>query len=429
MRKVIESEELKKKYRTKPVYFTRNRKQPFVELLVFMMNFLQKSLQMEIINFHKVLSDLKGLPKRIITFSKSAFVQNRQKISPEIFKHLLNVFNNEFYTNNELNVKLWNGYRLLATDGSLITLPITDELKEKYGELRNQHETSLVSARCSIMYDIENKMVLDGILSPKKTGERALALRHLQYCTVNDLIIYDRGYPSFDFIYEHEQLHLNYIIRVKTSWSEVIKKFVHFGENSELAELKPGKNSSLKDKAYDKNSKQLIRLVKVELDNGEVEVLITSLKDHEQYPDNIFKDLYFKRWGVETYYDVLKNKLQLENFSGYSDISIQQDFNVLLFLSNLQSLIVKEVDEDISEKYSERKFEYQVNNNLSLGFMKNRIIELFLCEEPENILEELKNLFIEHVEPKRPGRKNKREVDKYRTRKKPIILKNYKNVF
>ena len=71
LREVIGSDELKEQYRTKQVYFTRNRKQPFVELLVFMMNILQKSLQMEILNFHKVLSDLRGLPSPNLTFSGS----------------------------------------------------------------------------------------------------------------------------------------------------------------------------------------------------------------------------------------------------------------------------------------------------------------------------------------------------------------------
>jgi hypothetical protein len=165
-------------------------------------------------------------------------VQNRQKVSPEVFKHLLTVFNKEFYNDNELNVKLWNGYRLLSTDGSLVTLPITDELREKYGELTNQYKVGLVSARCSIMYDVENNMVIDGLLSPKKTGERELALQHLQYCSSNDLIIYDRGYPSFDFIYKHEQLNIDYLIRVKTDWSGVIKKFVDSKKSSELVELK-----------------------------------------------------------------------------------------------------------------------------------------------------------------------------------------------
>jgi hypothetical protein len=59
----------------------------------------------------------------------------------------------------------------------------------------------------------------------------------------------------------------------------VIKKFIGSGKMSESVKLKPGKNRSLKDKPYEKNTKQLVRLIRVELDDGEFEVLITSLKD------------------------------------------------------------------------------------------------------------------------------------------------------
>ncbi|WP_367892754.1 transposase, partial [Flavivirga aquimarina] len=31
------------------------------------------------------------------------------------------------------------------------------------------------------------------------------------------------------------------------------------------------------------------------------------------YPSSLFKELYAKRWGVETFYDELKNKLKIEH--------------------------------------------------------------------------------------------------------------------
>ena len=52
-----------------------------------------------------------------------------------------------------------------------------------------------------------------------------------------------------------------------------------------------------------------VRLAKVLLDTGEIEVLATSLMDEAIYPDSIFKELYFKRWGIEGYYNLLKNRL------------------------------------------------------------------------------------------------------------------------
>jgi hypothetical protein len=39
--------------------------------------------------------------------------------------------------------------------------------------------------------------------------------------------------------------------------------------------------------------------VRIELDSGETEVLITSLLDQTRYPYAVFKDLYHQRWPVE----------------------------------------------------------------------------------------------------------------------------------
>lgn len=392
-----------------------------------MLNLLRKSLQMELHIFKNILEKLHKGQVVINELTKSAFVQNRKKIAPELFIHLFHSLNQEFYTDNEARVKTWKGFRLLATDGSLITLPHTEELGEIYGFYKNQHETTIVLARASLLYDLKNEMVLDGLLAPHSIGERTLALNHLKYCNSNDLIIYDRGYPSFDLIYEHTQLEINYLIRCKHSFSNAIQRFLASDDKTKLIDLMPGKNKSYKNKSYDKNAKIKVRLVKVSLDSGEVEILITSLLDSNEYPTSIFKQLYFERWGVEKHYDIIKNKIQVENFTGYSNIAIQQDFNCALFISNLQSLIVDELEDEIKSKYGQRKYEYKINDNLSFGFLKNRIVELFMAEEAEKILEELKQLFIKNVEPIRPNRKNKRDVDKYIRRKKPIITKNWKN--
>ena len=111
------------------------------------------------------------------------------KIKPEVFKHLTQSLTNEFYTNNEEGVKKWNGFRLLAIDGSRITLPLTKELESLYGATKNQTDTSIVQARCSVMYDLENNYVLDGVLAPLVQGERVLALSHLTHCKKGDFLI------------------------------------------------------------------------------------------------------------------------------------------------------------------------------------------------------------------------------------------------
>ncbi|MDO5969120.1 IS4 family transposase, partial [Flavivirga aquimarina] len=246
-------------------------------------------------------------------FTKSAFVQARMKIEPKVFKHLSQTLIKEFYTDNELSVKLWKGFRLLAVDGSRITLPITKELKELYGETKNQTITSIVQARCSVLYDIENNYVLDGLLAPLKQGERELAISHLSNCKKGDLLIYDRGYPSYYFIHQHQERNLDYLMRVKISFSQLIIDFEKSKKRSLITNIYPGKNTKLSDKPYDRNTPIKVRLIRVELPKGQVEVLITSLLNSKVYPSSLFKELYAKRWGVETFYDELKNKLKIEH--------------------------------------------------------------------------------------------------------------------
>lgn len=389
-----------------------------------MLNFLRKSLSLEIENF----IDLFRIGPNS-KFTKSAFVQARKKVSPEVFDRLSQILINEFYTDNTPAIKLWKGFRLLGVDGSRITLPITSELKAIYGETKNQSDTVLVQARCSVIYDVLNKYVLEGVLGPIKRGERDLALEHLAHCKDNDLIIYDRGYPSYDFINEHLKRGFDYLMRVKTSYSQLIKDFDKSRKKSLVVNLYPGKNVKLSDKEYTKNSHIKVRLIRIELGQGQVEILMTSLLDSNPYPTNQFKELYFKRWGVETFYDELKNKLRIEHFSGYSNQSILQDFKAALFVSNVQTLIISELEEELKESNLGKKYDYKINTNISYGLLKNRVVTLFLDEKSAgfDIVEELKFLYKSHLVPIRPNRKFERNPGKYRSRIKPKVTKNQKD--
>jgi hypothetical protein len=389
-----------------------------------MLNFLRKSLSLEIENFTSLFKF--GSSSK---YAKSAFVQARKKVRPEVFDRLSQVLLNEFYNDNEPAIKLWNGFRLLAVDGTRITLPITSELKGIYGEAKNQSSTVLVQARCSVIYDVLNKYVLDGVLEPIKRGERDLALNHLDHCKDSDLIIYDRGYPSYDFIYQHIKRDLGYLMRVKTSFSGLVKDFEKSRKKSVVVAIYPGKNAKLSDKDYNKNSPIKVRLVRIELGKGNVEILMTSLLDSNLYPTGQFKKLYFKRWGVETFYDELKNKLKVEHFSGYSNQSILQDFKAALFVSNVQTLIVSEIQDELKESNQSKKYDYKINTNISYGLLKNRVVELFLYETSDgtHIVEELKSLYISHLVPIRPNRKFERNPGKYRSRIKPKVTKNQKD--
>jgi len=425
--KEIFSSSLQNSFKVGENDFTRTRKQSFSTTLLFMMNFLTKSLSIEIENFVSIIKRDCGITG-FKSFTKSAFVQYRKKIQPEVFKKLSDILIDEFYTDNELGIKLWNGFRILAIDGSSVTLPFTKKLKKIYGLTKNQTHIGVVQARASVLYDVLNKYVLDSQLTPKSIGERALGLLHLVKCKVGDLIIYDRGYPSYDFINTHCSKNIDYLMRVKVSFSGVTKTFIASNKRSQIVEIYPGKNADISQKKYGRNTPIKVRLLRVDLPCGETELLITSLLDSKKHPYKIFKKLYFKRWGVETFYDELKNKLKVEYFSGYSNQSILQDFNAAILISNVQTLIVSDLEDEIKELTKNRKLTYKVNTNLSYGFLKDKIITLFFSNtEMEDIVIQLKTLFKQELVPIRPNRSNKRNIGKYRRRERSKVTKNQRD--
>lgn len=405
--------------------FSRNRSLSFPTTLLFMINFLTKSLSLEIVNF---LSFLKRVQISQKSFSKSAFVQARRKIKPEVFKYLNAKLVGEFYTDNNGVKTKFSGKRILAVDGSRLTLPKTKELEELYGKSTNQTKSYVIQAKACVLYDVLNKIAVEGILSPVDVDERIQAKMLLGSCNENDIIIYDRGFSSFEFMYEHFQRNLDFIIRMSVKLTHVVKDFVARGKASQIVEMYPPKNANLKGKNYDKSTCIKVRLIRIKLPNGEIEVLATSLTDEKKYKNEIFNSLYFERWKIETYYDELKNKLKVEYFSGYSNQSILQDFYAALLVSNIQSLIVEEINDELNEKENRKKYHYKVNTSLSYGFLKDRVITLLFSQNNrQQAMEELKALLKSHLIPIRPDRKNKRNGLRYRARAKPKVTKNQKD--
>ena len=77
-----------------------------------------------------------------------------------------------------------------------------------------------------------------------------------------------------------------------------------------------------------------LRLIRIEND-GKIAVLITSLIDTKGYPIDIFSGLYHQRWPIEEDYKTIKCRMELENFSGKSALSVYQDFHAKVFAKNL----------------------------------------------------------------------------------------------
>jgi len=139
--------------RTKSTYFTRagNCKMDFKSLILFELNFVKKTLQLELDSFFKTM---KGDEKSI---TKQGYSEARQKISPTAFIKMADAIISWYYDDDSF--KKFKGYRLSAIDASILELNNSERLRDAFGYGEGK-TIKLARAKASGIYDLENDMML-----------------------------------------------------------------------------------------------------------------------------------------------------------------------------------------------------------------------------------------------------------------------------
>lgn len=249
--------------------------------------------------------------------------------------------------------------------------------------------------------------MLDALIKDCGEGEKELAKKNIENTSKiinleNCIIIFDRGYPGIDLIWYLEKLKIKYIFRLQTNMDEKEKKSMK--TDDEWIELNVAgdrlrKISDNKIKEELKKQKNLkVRISKVLLDTGEIEYLLTNISEQIILPEEM-KETYFKRWQIEIGYDILKNKLHLENFTGKTKITIEQDFYAQIYTFNVLQDIKNTNTKRIQEKQLNRnlKYKYKVNINILAGWLKNILIAVIFTEDKDE-KKELYNIIVEKAE-------------------------------
>lgn len=409
------------RYFTKAGAFTRKRQLAYQGLALFLVNLPRKTLSVELEDFFERL----GRPTA--NYSKSALSHARQKLAPCFFKDWYEHQNQAFYATGKYQT--WNGLRLLGIDGSTGYLAKTTSMIEKYGTQSNQH---ISYPMCQFLFghDLLNNLCCYSDIAPANTSESQMLYPWLATIPKDTLCIYDRLFVSAALCYMHQYLSIPFVMRCKLGHNQVVKDFVASGSTDEIVQFSFTHQAIklLKEQGYPPPTQGVtVRLVRVILDSGEIEVLVTSLLDQVAYRAGIFKDLYAKRWGVETGIGCLKNQLQIELASGLTPLAVEQDFFATIFTYNLQSIFIHSVQPAIEYINEKRKHTYQVNRNVTLGILKGRMVRLFIDPIP-GLLEELKRKFVIYLTESKKGQgiKNPRKKKAQRIKGKYKLLTNYK---
>lgn len=402
--------------------FTRECLLKFSVITACMINLVKKTTQVSLDEFCNDID--------ISRVTKQAFSKARKKLSFDTFILMNNKLLEEFYTDS--NIKTWEGFRLIAVDGSDIQLPQNEELKEKFDMASNQTGYTLAMAKISYAYDVLNFITLNATIDRLHTGERDLAVKHiegikkLKQDLTKDLYLYDRGYPSLGLLFYHDFEKKDYVIRCtssllfrdfKKAFDEgktdiIIRLYACEGSKDQIKELKKRIPLLNRKEAYID-----VRMVVVTLSTGEKEVLLTSLVNETVYPLTIFKDLYHKRWGAEENYKWHKGTLQLENFSGQTELGVLQEFYASVLTANMSSILIEEAQGELEEEQKTRppatkklKHDYKINRNIAVAVLKTPLLKGLLDSNTnlDELCELLKSKLKKNVCPIRPGRTFKR---------------------
>jgi hypothetical protein len=398
--------------------FTRNRCLTFIILITFMLNMLKRSQQDELDEFFKLLSGAE-VAKRSVT--KSSFTQARKKLKYGAFVELNQLQIAYFY--KSLRPRTWMGWRLAAVDGSTLQVPNTTENLTHFGAWRPAKGGPCPMARISQMFDVLNDVTLDAVIVPKAFGERDLAAEHFDHLDCGDLVLLDRGYPAFWLFALILSKNAHFCARMKISGWNIVKDFISTGLAEQIVVLQPNYIASRECNQRKISTQPMtIRLIRVELDDGEIEVLATSLLDNQVYPLSIFKELYHLRWPVEEQYKVFKLRIEIENFSGTSVLAVYQDFHAKVFTANLTAILAKPAQEIVAQDSSEKKYAYQVNMTNAISKMKDTIVLFFHRANILPLLQSIWQIMIKTIEPIRPGRSYPRIV-RVKPHKFPVCYK------
>ena len=387
--------------RTEGRHFTRSRKMPFARLLEYLLHGSKGATQSVLNEFFQGLEEGIHMTQQALSKARTHFDH-----SP-FLKAFYEVVNAEYNLDNDANLPRRYGYKFLAVDGSIISLPNLPELKERFGDVKGSP-----SARADIALDVLNDRIVEAEFGPLSGDERSMAKEHIRKLKdrirmEDTVFLFDRGYPSKELIEAILQANAHFIMRVR-------RKF-----NLDVDAAPMGSSVIILDGIR-------VRVVKFILPSSQTETLITDLFDMEE---SVFQELYFLRWFVEEKYDVVKNKLELPNFTGRTVNVLYQDFWISMLLANVASVAKAEADGKVQTKRAGKanQYQYQTNVNNAIASLRNRFANAVFCPDPSLRASRVDAIIREiaaSVVPKRPDRnvpRKKARKAKYHHNKKSNV--------
>lgn len=305
------------------------------------------------------------LNKNILDIDKNistqGFNQRKNKIDNKLFLELNNNLLTHIYNTREKK------RRHILVDGS--HLHLNKKLNKygfKFGSKRNTYTKCIISG----IKDYDNNIPINYELN-KNMSERKAFEKQLNYIEENDILIFDRGYPSKKLINILNYKKFKYIIRYKKSNLHI--KYLIKNNLNEYCFIDNGFNN---------------KIVKYTINNKDY-YLFTNLIDMNI--DNLQQN-YKKRWNIETHFKELKYTTSIGNITSKTENSVLQE----LYINNLIYILISYFKKIFIEELCNENNKYKINNIFCIKTFFKDILSILLFDDlkSKNIKIIFKNIYI-----------------------------------
>ncbi len=222
----------------------------------------------------------------------------------------------------------WQGLSVYAIDGSKYNLPASAALRaafdpdsglDKPG--KGHYPQCLVSTVC----DVFRRLPIARTVQPMAlANEREEAKALLPHIPVGGILLFDRGYPSYELIaYLILHYHGYWLFRCPArSTFPAVEDFVQSGQAEATITLAPPGSKPI-----------TLRAIRMTSPDGELSVLLTNLPDEPRFSASAVIGLYFRRWAVEVQYRDEKTSLEIETFHSQTENGIRQELFAILVMA------------------------------------------------------------------------------------------------
>ncbi len=353
---------------------------------------------------------------------RSAVSKARKKIPWQIFKELaLDATELAYETLTSDPKYLWHGMSVFAFDGSKYDLPATEEIRKEFDPdsgLEHNGKGHYPQCLVSTAYDVFRRLPVGRTVeSIKGANEREEAKKLIANIPSGNLLCFDRGYPSYEFmLWLNENYNGKYLFRCPaTNTFSAVEQFLKEGKDEAVIWITPSNTYSQQVPAKDRKLLRPIklRIIKLVSPDGIVSVLLTNLYDMKEYRCDEIISLYFRRWEVENYYRDEKVYLEIEKFHSKTPDGIRQELFAILVMSVITRILMAiSVEHCGLPTQAEPQFK---NSIMTLS----SDMAVFASEDPSKALEIFQDILTE-IQRVRYYRPKKPRLSQPRVTKRPI---------